>query len=540
MSGLLRRLRAEPDRWLILVTTLAWASLLVVYSVLTPVWRSPDEASHFDLVLDVADGRGYADWDTDRLSEGVLDASAPVRTAPPRAPIEPRARPPALPPVEDSSDQSTAANHMTQHPPAYYWTVGAVLALAQEVGLAPPSVSGQLAVARVLSAILLVPVPSLAWAVARLLGGGPGVRRLALVAPLAVPGLAQVGSGVTNDVLSVLLFSALAVVLAAYVRGRRSLGVCVGAGALCGAALFTKAFGAAAVPWALLVVLASWRMGERDRVLRHSLAITAVAFVTGGWWYLRNLVRDGRLLPSIEEARFSSQSPLAGADKSLGEWLHRFTPVAGRGFFGLFGYADVAISDRVYHAALALGIVGVVAGLVAVRRSRPELVLLAAPLPLLLALQASQSFRLYERSGVVALGHGRYLMPAIVPVVVLIALGVARPSWPGGWRAAPVALMVAVAAHLHAASRLLDFYWADGGGMDAVRVATAWSPLPHAMAMGAFMATGALLLLLLVLLLRDPDRRAATAAGTPTPIGAARRGAPRPAPVARGTTLPSP
>lgn len=533
------RLRADPDRWLVLATTLAWAALLVAFTVLTPVWRSPDETNHFDLVLDVADGRGYAAWDEDHLSEGVLAASEPVRTAPLRVPIEPGADPPGLPAVVRSDRISTVPNHMTQHPPAYYALTGVELAVAQQMGLAPDSVSGQLAVTRVLSALLLVPVPFLAWAAARALGASARVRRLSLLVPLAVPGVTQVGSGLTNDVLSVLVFSALAVGLAAYVGGRRTRGVSLAIGALCGAALLTKAFGAAAVVWAAAVVAATWEPGERRRVLRDSSIVGVTAMAIGGWWYVRNLVREGRILPSLEEARFSSDSVLAGTAKSFDAWYDRFTPVAGRGFFGLFGYADVSVSDLVYRAALVAALGGAVAGAVALRRARPALVLLILPLPVLLGLQATQSYRLYQQSGVVALGHGRYLLPAIVPCALLVATGVARwtPArgrWPaiGLWAAA-------VAIHLHAAARLLDFFWADGGGLDAVRVATDWSPLPRALSGSAMVGAGIMLVVLAALLLRPPAPDEAPASGPPPLRPAGGPAGSRPATGAPGSTPPA-
>ena len=528
VSGPLRRLRTDPDRWLVLATTLAWAGLLVVFSVLTPVWRSPDETNHFDLVLDVADGRGYASWDDDVLSDGVLEASAPVRTAPPRVPVAPGAQPPALPPVEDSSVMSTTPNHMTQHPPVYYGLTGAELAVAQALGLAPASVSGQLAVTRVLSGALLVPVPALAWLTASVLGTSRRARRFALLVPLAIPGLVQVGSGLTNDVLSVLVFSALAAVLAAYAVGRRSPWIPVTAGVLCAAALLTKAFGAATVVWALLVVLASWRSGEGRRVGRDAGIVGGLAAVLGGWWYVRNLVQEGRLLPSLEEARFSSRSVLADTPKSFDHWFDRFTPVAGRGFFGLFGYADVAISDRVYRVLLALVLVGVVAGLATVWRSRCEVVLLVAPLPILLVLQATQSYRLYETSGVVALGHGRYLLPAIVPCAVLLAIGADRLTRRAGRVAVAASLVLVVAVQLHAASRLLEFFWSSDGGRTAWRVATSWSPLPQAISVASLVLAASMLAVMMVLLVREPAPSAPVAAGTGPPPPAVPTGAPGP------------
>jgi hypothetical protein len=172
-----------------------WAGMLVVFTVLTPIWRSPDEANHFDLVLDVADGRGYASWDSDSFLAAVLDASAPVRSAPPRVPIAPDADPPGLPPIEDVGRPSPTPNHMTQHPPAYYGLVGAGLALVRALGLTSSTVSGELALTRLLSCALLLPIPFLSWATARRLSGHLGVRRVALLAPLAVPGVGQVGSG---------------------------------------------------------------------------------------------------------------------------------------------------------------------------------------------------------------------------------------------------------------------------------------------------------------------------------------------------------
>jgi len=86
-------LRQAPDRLLVLVATLAWAALLMAYSLLTPLWRAPDETSHFDLVLDVSEGRGYDDWDDDTFRAGVREASKPVREAPLGVPIAAGDRP---------------------------------------------------------------------------------------------------------------------------------------------------------------------------------------------------------------------------------------------------------------------------------------------------------------------------------------------------------------------------------------------------------------------------------------------------------------
>ena len=520
----LRALRRDQDRWLLLTATLLWTCVLVAHTLLTPVWRSPDEPNHFDLVLDVADGRGYASWDEDRLSVAVVKASASVREWPPRQQMAPDLR--GLPPVSDSPEMSDRPNHMTQHPPAYYHLLGGELRVMRALGLAPDSVSAQLALTRVLSSLLLVPLPFLAWLFARSLRVGRLGCRVALLLPLVVPGLAQVGSAVSNDALLLLVFSLLAVALARYQGGHRSLPVVASIGVLCGLALYTKAFGAAAVVWAVVVVAAGARRLGARQVVVDLASITALAFAIGGWWYLGNVLRDGRVMPSLEESRFAAANALPGAATEPQVWSDRFFPVAGRGFFGLLGYAEVSVSDLAYWIALVVSGIGFVLGVIAIRRRRGPLLLLAVPLPLLLVLQASQSYRLYETSGVVALGHGRYLLPAFLPCAALLVAAVDRSDRVAR-AAGPIALLAAVAMHANIWGRALHFFWSTEGPWSALVAAVDWSPLPRVMSLAALGAIPPLTILLMVLVLVAPrGRDSAPTAPTPRSRGAPTGGVP--------------
>lgn len=528
MTSPTRALRQVEDRWLLVVVTLLWGCILVGYTVLTPVWRSPDEVNHFDLVLDVSGGRGYAAWDDDELSVGVIEASSPVRDRPPRVPFAGDL--PPLPVVSDDDAMSELANHMTQHPPAYYELMGAELSVMRAVGLAPESLSGQLALVRVLSALFLVPLPALGWLLARRLGASPGVSRIALLLPLAVPGLAQVGSGVTNDAPLPLLFACVGLALASMQRAASPRRAAAVTGVLCGLALFTKAFGAAALLWALLVVAAGLRRrGGRETIVTSAI-LGGSAFLTGGWWYGRNLVLDGRVLPSLEEGRFDAPSSFASAHRDLGDWASRFWPTAGRGFFGLFGYAEVAVSDLAYRIALVVALAGVVAGAVAVwRRGRTALVLLVAPLPILLVLQVSQSYRLFEQSGLVALAHGRYLLPAFVPCAVLVSFAFTLPRRPLSRGLGLVVVALGVLLHAHVLTRLVDFFWSDDGTSEALRTAVEWSPLMRPVSVAALGSVVPLLGVLIVLVVWLPGDRGPAGGGRPrTPPRAPSTGSPTP------------
>ena len=47
---------------------------MVLYSLLVPTFRAPDEYMHVDLVRMVANGEGYPEYDGRELSRAVLDA----------------------------------------------------------------------------------------------------------------------------------------------------------------------------------------------------------------------------------------------------------------------------------------------------------------------------------------------------------------------------------------------------------------------------------------------------------------------------------
>ena len=146
------------------------------------------------------------------------------------------------------------------------------------------------------------------WCIGRPWGvSGPSLLATSLA--LSWPMLWGINAGQAgNDVVGVALFLAAAALL---VTGRGGRGVYVLAGAAAGLAVGTKL--ALLAPVAALTI-AAVAIAPRGRRLAGTGVWVAAALATGGFWYLRNLVRTG--------------SPLPFADVTIGP-LHLPSPPRG-------------------------------------------------------------------------------------------------------------------------------------------------------------------------------------------------------------------
>jgi small subunit ribosomal protein S36 len=216
-----RQRRARPGA--IALITVLWGALLLGWLQLTPLYRAADEPTHGRTwCLRLRDGGSYA-------APGTLDVAPRVRASFPLANLSTAERP-SCPTTSRSVHQhrraaprravrraARAAGPAAVRQPDDA-APAAVLPAARRAepgraGLGGWSFPAQLGVLRLLSALLLLPLPALAAAAARRLGAAPAVVTAAALLPLAVPQLAHVGASVNNDVLLVLLGAAVAVPL---------------------------------------------------------------------------------------------------------------------------------------------------------------------------------------------------------------------------------------------------------------------------------------------------------------------------------------
>ena len=453
-----RELLRHPVAWLVLW----YALLLVVLSVLHPVWRAPDEPAHVDMARWAAGEWGWphiGDREVSRQVTGTLElvgvADGPERLG---APAPPR---PSFGAVA-ADEPSGTTQQMVQHPPLYYELIGRAGAL-----LLPDEIAfdTEVTVLRLLSALLMLPVLFLAWRTARqLVDDRSAVVAAVLVA--GVPQLAHIGASVNNDTLLVLLSSAMAPLLVRIARGEGSMRLVVAAGALGGLACLTKGFGFFTPLWLVVAVV----VGRRD-VVRRCAASLAALFVAGGWWIVRNVVVEGAVQPS----GFGYPDPPPGFEVDIDWWAGFFW---GR-FNGRFWFEPDAVPRSSPPVAqwltVAVAVLAVMGAVVLWRRSRVGVAAtLALPPVVLFGLTAAGAFNYYRSVGSPWGISGRYVFPAVVAVAVLVAVAVAGRRW-----AALVAVVVAVVLHGFAMWWAFDRYW---DGIEGLR---AWSPLPWAAVVAA-------------------------------------------------------
>jgi 4-amino-4-deoxy-L-arabinose transferase-like glycosyltransferase len=499
-----------PLLWLI---TALWGSLLLGASVLWPMSYGYDEAQHVDMAyvysahpLHFYGPDGLSLTKSDVALQHLLPGIPPVKRLA-DAPIAPRGQRPTL----AGLGGSTAArdffpNQMVQHPPLYYELEALVLRVP---GVSHQAWDLQLWLMRLVSLMLLLPLPVLCWATARRLvgawhvaaGASPDTTSrlavLAAVVPLTVPNLVRVGSSVNNDALLILTTSVLLYLVARVLTGDLSRRTAVGVGASLAAALLTKGFALVLPP----VVLAAYVVGGRQvggrsalrRPILAPLAIAAAGGVVGGLWWLRNLVDYGTVQTSGIGAAY--QRLVYGPPDNHGT-LTKFAPLFisdfARRIWGGVGLPDFPSPGRfVIDGWLLVVLLGMVAALVVPAGPGSRLragVLVSAPVFTVLVV-AQGSWSSFEHWSTVTHGaQGRYLYPTIVVLAGLATIGWLRILPPRARsKLIPATLVGAVVTNgwvwllvLHSWYESLARQSHLTRARGAVAALLRWSPLPSA------------------------------------------------------------
>lgn len=461
--------------------------LLVVYSVVVPTFRAPDEEVHVDLVLLVRDqlaGEEPLTWPAvterqiaDRVNAALLYLrfdDGPHRKTVGEADVR-GARPSFAELGTAEEVPELDHNQAVQHPPTYYALAAAWLAL-------PPGSDGwpfdrQVAYLRLLSVLLLSPVPLLAYAAARLLSGQRRVALAAAVAALAVPQFTYMGAVVNNDSLLVLAGSVLTLPLLHAARGDRSLTTGAWAGLALGVALATKGLAFALVPWVGAAYLLGWWRTRGGPPWRPLLLAGAVTALLAAWWWVQKVLTVGSL--HVRGTVYPTDPDVV--PEPLRWVAHAFVPQILETWWGSFVWADAVLPYPWVLLPAALLLAGV-AGAFAVRGQRLEAALLCLPSLLLLGLSAWASYTTYARTGLAMGIQGRYLFPGLVGLLAVVAHGYgALLAGHDRWLPAGV---LAVAGTLQALSglHLLVHHWdLDVAGVAAAALGLlAWSPWPQA------------------------------------------------------------
>jgi len=262
-----RVLRSVPAPiWLI---TVAFGLLLGTWSVLVPQYHAPDEPHHVDAVMRLAEGKGWPPTGHALVSPDTVGsiAAAPygTREKPRELAVGPfteadapaRSDRPDWDELTKPGQPAPDVQQMLQHPPLYYLAGAALVKL-------PPGTPADLrfdlviGLLRLMSVLMVAPLPLLAWACADRLTESRVAGRVATLVPLAIPMLTHIGASVNNDALLVLTGALTTLTLCYVLRGDTSMRTACWLGAFLGAAMLSKSLGVVFVPMAIMAYLLAW------------------------------------------------------------------------------------------------------------------------------------------------------------------------------------------------------------------------------------------------------------------------------------------
>ena len=493
------------------------AALLSVYALLFPPYTGFDEPQHVDMTLHVARGETWP-WP----GPGELPLSAPVaRSSNPvyRAPNGPVVHQPfddsfigdrgarkTLAELRDPlPPHSNYANQMVQHPPAYY-ALAAVVLKAWPGSVDDMRYDQVVGLLRLLSVVLLAPLPLLFWKGISLLAEPP-VAVMGAALSVGIPGLTRIGANVQNDDLLVLAVTGLMVALIRVVTGDLTRKTAVAVGLLTALALFTKGFALVLPP----VLVAAYAVHRRAGI-RPGLWALGVGGALGGPWYLMNLVRFGKLqvegLGKRDDALFRAESATKGPHTWTG-YVDHVSGLLNRRFWGAIGVMDKPHLPLWLGWGLTLAVTALI--VVALVRSgdRKKLAVLLLPVPLMLVLVVFGSQHWWRLNGGLPGVQGRYLYPGLLGTIAVVCLGVQSLLGTRRNLAPLLGIVAAGGLQLWALEIVFRAYWLRGhdvvGGFKSVGH---WSPWPPVVTAVPFVALAVLGLWALVLCARGAFRRA--------------------------------
>jgi uncharacterized membrane protein YbhN (UPF0104 family) len=398
----------------IAVIVLLFVVLGTLYSIVTPLFETPDEVWHYLYVKHFADGKGLPVYE-----EGVTF------------------------PMRQEASQ----------PPLYYllngWAtvwidtsdVETVIQYNPHAAIGTPSASGNRNVtshtpyedfpyrgtvlaahlSRLLSVLMGVGAVVCTYAIARRLFPHPD-----WLAPAAagfnafIPQFIFIHASVNNDVLTTLLAALSLWLVVCIAQDGASIRRLCALGAVLGLAALSKLNGLVLVPLSAVVLIAlAYRSGRKWAFVRWGLYTYASAALVGGWWYLRNWMLYGD--PFGLNLMFTVM-PKRAQRPSLTELLHLLDG-ALKSFFGVFGWFNIAMEPWMYQL-LEFGLVAALLGLARflylrfVQRRRAEI-------------ERAGLLVLWSAAFIAALvgwtqarwPQGRLLFPAISAICILFVLG---------------------------------------------------------------------------------------------------------------------
>jgi 4-amino-4-deoxy-L-arabinose transferase-like glycosyltransferase len=278
--------------------------LLLAIGVLYPTFQEPDEVLHVDYVLAHRHGEWF-DGPAERLPQvGVIRAWATLPQAQLGLHVGDEK---VLPRSERKSFDGLGTkpapsayqpNQMVQHPLGYYGLAAGWSYLLP--GFEHHRYDIQVWWLRLLSVLLMMPVPILIYLAGRRLTASHGVALLASLLPMVFPSYLRTGASVSNDVLMVTLGAWLMYELAKVLTGDLTKKTAVRVGVSWGLMLLVKGFALVMPPVIVLAYLVGARGRLRERIRGSVLPIVlagGLGAALGGWWWVRNELVYGVVQP---------------------------------------------------------------------------------------------------------------------------------------------------------------------------------------------------------------------------------------------------
>jgi 4-amino-4-deoxy-L-arabinose transferase-like glycosyltransferase len=472
-------------------------AFMLSFTLLVSPYHGPDEGAHYDMIHQYQ--RDFAPKKPDRRVRFII-RDGPVNKAgrvllpaahglqEPRlltSDAPPRGHRPTLTELGRLPLRLSAWDQMSQHPPLYYWTAGAITSV-----LTVPdsfwSWDRELWITRLLSVLFVAPLALLASGAVLAIGLPRGVGAIAAGFTLLIPQKSFLGAVVNNDTL-VMLLAAISVVAALRYLAGGSPRTAWAAGAAAGALALTKSTGAVVAAWTFAVVLYGVyerrRRGDCSGARRAFLGVTA-CIAAGSTWYVANVVRYHR--PQPAPRRFLKHP----VPTRFWTFVRLFLDWMSRTFWGRPAERlGVELPWWVSHTLSVLTVVAIVFAVIAVRDKRrylvPLFVLCAAHTALLVRTnwRANRTHNGAVRVGLSGL-QGRYFFPLLLPLAVLVAAAfwalLATYSRRSLVYAAGALIGLGTVLHAALAESMLVGYW-QGAGVSFsshLRALEAWSPLP--------------------------------------------------------------
>lgn len=486
---------ATHERVQAAAASLLFLGLLLLHSLLAPAYRGPDEPQHFDLAREWSLNADYDVLERE-LSTQIERSLGLVRFGERSQHLEQpealaRADRPRLSQLGPDED-SESYNQISQHGPLYSVVLGTAVAGLDAVEPGPRwAFDRELGLVRLLSILVVVPVPFIIHCTVRMLRGTRTAAFIAALVPSALPQFTHINSLVNNDALVVLFATVAACGVARLLTAGADLTTNLICGLSLGFGLLTKSL----IVGPMVTVGAAYALHwARERVslraiVRDSVVVVVIAMGAGGWWLVRNLAVYGSPQPAGRP-----QLPRApvGFEPDFGLWLSRFAPRMAYGVVGHFGWLDVTVGWRWVQLTLLILGAAALLGIRALNRSEKRRstawgfatgLLFASPLLVNLALTMRQTYAGYVETSLFPGMQGRYLFPALPFVAVLVGMGAANRLITEGQEAVGRILSIGavLAVQWSAATTILDFYWGPPNGSlrDQVAAMLTWSPWPR-------------------------------------------------------------